>query len=66
MDESARLDDAEMAFGDFELKDTNQPGGRMMRIAVVASECFPFGFTGGLGEVLGALPRYLARLGHQV
>ena len=38
----------------------------MMRVAVVASECVPFASTGGLGEVVGALPRYMARLGHQV
>lgn len=38
----------------------------MMRIAVAASECVPFALTGGLGEVVGALPQYLAQLGHKV
>ncbi len=33
---------------------------------MVASEAHPFAKTGGLAEVLGALPAALARLGHQV
>jgi starch synthase len=37
-----------------------------MRILMVASEAAPFAHTGGLAEVLGALPRALARLGHDV
>jgi starch synthase len=37
-----------------------------MRILMVASEAVPFAKTGGLADVLGALPRALARLGHQV
>jgi starch synthase len=37
-----------------------------MHIALVASEGVPFSKTGGLADVVGALPRALAALGHQV
>jgi starch synthase len=37
-----------------------------MHVAVVASEAVPFAKTGGLGDVIGALPRALERLGHTV
>ena len=37
-----------------------------MRILMVGSEAHPFAKTGGLTDVLGALPAALARLGHQV
>lgn len=37
-----------------------------MHIAFVASECVPFSKTGGLADVIGALPRALAAAGHQI
>ncbi len=37
-----------------------------LRIAFVASELAPFAKTGGLGDVAGALPRYLDAAGHHV
>src|ERR1700749_1442320 len=44
-----------------------QPSGlecRVMNILLATSEAIPFAKTGGLADVLGALPRELARLGH--
>ena len=37
-----------------------------MRILMVASEGVPFAKTGGLADVVGALPRALSALGHEV
>ncbi|MBX6360455.1 glycogen synthase GlgA [Pseudacidobacterium ailaaui] len=37
-----------------------------MHIVFAASECLPFIKTGGLADVIGSLPREIARKGHQV
>lgn len=37
-----------------------------MKVAFVSSEVVPFSKTGGLADVAGALPKFLAELGHEV
>src|SRR6516162_8876652 len=37
-----------------------------MRIVFVASECVPYSKTGSLADVVGALPKALAAIGHEV
>ncbi len=36
-----------------------------MRILYIASEAVPFAKTGGLADVMGALPKYVRQLGHE-
>ena len=38
----------------------------MMKVLIVASEAHPFIKTGGLGDVMGALPEALKKLGIDV
>lgn len=37
-----------------------------LKIAMIASECVPFAKTGGLADVVGALPKTLSKMGHDV
>jgi starch synthase len=37
-----------------------------INILMVASECVPYAKSGGLGDVIGALPLFLQKLGHNV
>jgi starch synthase len=39
---------------------------KTLKIAMIASECVPYAKTGGLADVVGALPQALRQLGHQV
>ncbi|MDQ3843192.1 MAG: glycogen/starch synthase, partial [Bacteroidota bacterium] len=35
-----------------------------MEIIHVSAECYPVAKAGGLGDVVGALPKYLSDMGH--
>jgi len=39
---------------------------KKMKILMVTPECYPFAKTGGLADVLGALPKALKKMGHDV
>ena len=39
---------------------------KSLKIAMIASECVPFAKSGGLADVVGALPAALQELGHEV
>jgi hypothetical protein len=41
-------------------------GENVMNIVMVGAECAPWSKTGGLGDVMGALPKAFARRGHRV
>ena len=41
-------------------------GAKEMKVAFIGSECYPFIKTGGLGDVMYALPRALLRQGCEV
>ncbi|CAN6280000.1 unnamed protein product [Urochloa humidicola] len=60
----------EVAAGASDDSEDKEPGPlaglNVMNVVVVASECAPFCKTGGLGDVVGALPKALARRGHRV
>ncbi|TVU28499.1 hypothetical protein EJB05_20018 [Eragrostis curvula] len=65
--EAAPVTDAASSVDDSEGKESGPLAGpNVMNIIVVASECSPFCKTGGLGDVVGALPKALARRGHRV
>jgi len=40
--------------------------GKILKIAMIASECVPFAKSGGLADVVGSLPLALRELGHEV
>ncbi|OEL35200.1 Soluble starch synthase 2-2, chloroplastic/amyloplastic [Dichanthelium oligosanthes] len=66
-DAAAATNVAASAADDSEDKEPGPLAGlNVMNVVVVASECAPFCKTGGLGDVVGALPKALARRGHRV
>ena len=37
-----------------------------MKVLFVSSECSPFAASGGLGDVIGALPKVIQKKGHDI
>jgi starch synthase len=60
------LDDEEGALASAPLNIAAALSGERLRVLIVASEGVPYVKTGGLADVIGALPRALRRLGHDV
>jgi len=46
--------------------DKKESNPNAMNVVMVAAECAPWSKTGGLGDVVGALPKFLAQRGHRV
>src|SRR5262249_49495121 len=46
--------------------DHSGDNGGLMRVLMIASEAVPFAKTGGLADVMGALPHALGHIGHTV
>lgn len=39
---------------------------KKLKILMIATECTPIAKAGGLGDVIGALPKALTQLGHEI
>jgi starch synthase len=59
----------ELVFSGVDAEEPVEPplaGPNVMNVIMVGAECAPWSKTGGLGDVMGALPKALARRGHRV